>query len=142
MISPRPPHLEQGWLIEKKPWLCPSPPRPPQRSQTLGAVPGLAPEPPQVSHRACLGTLTDTSVPAIACGKLSETSVWRSRPGMGWLAGPPRRPKSELKMSPMSEVKPPPGPPKPAPPAEAGEGAARVVLAPLLRVGQNVIGLL
>ena len=123
MISPRPPHFEQGWLIEKNPWLCPSTPRPPQRSQTLGAVPGFAPDPPHVSQRDCFGTETETSVPAIAWAKLSDTSVCRSRPGMDWAAGPPRRPKSDEKMSPMSEVKPPapgPRPPKPAkPPPES-----------------------
>ncbi len=76
------------------------------------------PVPWQVVQVACFGTVTETSVPFTAWSKLSRTSVSRSRPriGSGW-PGPPR-PKIVEKMSPRSEVKPPPpaGPrPRPAP---------------------------
>ena len=46
MISvPVPPHFEHGCEIEKSPWPCDSIPRPWQREQTVGEVPGLAPVP-------------------------------------------------------------------------------------------------
>ena len=105
---PRPPHCGHGWLIEKKPWLCESTPRPSQRGQTTGWVPGFAPSPPQVAQVACFGTVTATSAPCIAWSKVSETSARRSRPCTAW--GPPPRPprlKNVVKMSPMSDAKPP-----------------------------------
>ena len=111
ITSPRPPQRGQGWLIEKKPWLSESIPLPWQRGHTVGAVPGLAPEPPQVAHVACFGTVTLTSAPSMACSKDSWTSVSRSRPRAGASRGPARRPKTVEKMSPRSDVKPPP--PKP-----------------------------
>ncbi len=114
ITSPVPPHWGQGWLIEKNPWLWASIPRPPQRGQTLGAVPGLAPEPPQVPQRSSLGTETEIWDPFTAWSKLSRISVSRSAPGTACAWAPPR-PKMVEKMSPMSEVKPPPGPP-PRPP--------------------------
>jgi hypothetical protein len=42
---PLPWQFEQGWEIEKIPWLSDSIPRPLQTGQTLGLVPGLAPLP-------------------------------------------------------------------------------------------------
>ena len=54
MIWPAPPHCGQGWLIEKKPWLWASMPRPSQRGQVTGPVPGLAPLPWQVGQRSGL----------------------------------------------------------------------------------------
>ena len=104
---PAPPHCGQGWLIEKKPWLSVSMPRPPQRGQTTGIVPGLAPVPLQVLQVDCLGTVTVTSVPSIACSKPRLTSVSRSRPRVGCCGPAPPRRKRVEKMSPMSEAKPP-----------------------------------
>ena len=54
--GPEPLQLEQGWLIEKIPWLCASTPRPLQTGQTFGEVPGRAPEPLQVGHGFDVGT--------------------------------------------------------------------------------------
>src|SRR3954451_2911043 len=93
ITSPLPPQRGQGWLIEKKPWLSVSTPRPPQRGQTLGDVPGFAPDPRHAGHVACLGTVTETSAPSIACSKESRISVSRSRPRTGSERTPPRRPK-------------------------------------------------
>ena len=128
MICPEPPHCGQGWLIENSPWLWESIPRPPHRGQTLGAVPGFAPVPPQTLQVAIFGTVTETCAPSTACSNESWTSVSRSRPRVGALASRPPRLKTVEKMSPRSEAKPPaPGappngarpPPKPAnaPPA-------------------------
>ncbi len=77
---PAPPHSGQGWLIEKKPWLWASTPRPSQRGQTIGLVPGSAPLPPQLRQRSALGTVTGTWAPSIACSKEILISVSRSRP--------------------------------------------------------------
>ena len=108
ITSPRPPQRGQGWLIEKKPWLCWSTPRPSHRGQTIGRVPSFAPLPPQVAQVACFGTVTATSAPFIACSKVSDTSARRSRPRTP-SAWPPRpRVKNVEKMSPMSEANPPP----------------------------------
>ncbi|OLE38854.1 MAG: hypothetical protein AUG48_00725 [Actinobacteria bacterium 13_1_20CM_3_68_9] len=105
---PRPPQRGHGWLIEKKPWLSVSIPRPPQRGQTVGEVPGFAPLPPQVAQVDCFGTVTATSAPSIACSNDRRTSVSRSCPRIGGSRAPPRRPKKVEKMSPRSEVNPPP----------------------------------
>ena len=83
-------------------------PRPPHRGQTVGDVPGFAPLPRQVAQVACFGTVTATSTPSIACSNDSRTSVSKSRPWTGSWRAPPRRPKKVEKMSPRSEVKPPP----------------------------------
>ena len=116
MIWPAPPHCGQGWLIEKKPWLSESIPRPLQRGQVIGVVPGFAPVPLQVLQVDCFGTVTVTSVPRIAWSKLSATSVSRSRPRAGALGPAPPRPRKMVeKMSPMSPTKPPPGPAPPPP---------------------------
>ena len=80
MIWPWPPHCGQGWLIEKKPWLWASMPRPSQRGQVTGLVPGLAPLPWQVGQRSAFGTVTWTWAPLTAWSKLSLISVSRSRP--------------------------------------------------------------
>ena len=66
IIWPAPPHSGHGWLIEKNPWLSESMPRPLQRGQVTGIVPGFAPVPLQVRQVDCFGTVTATSVPSIA----------------------------------------------------------------------------
>ena len=131
MIWPAPPHCGQGWLIEKKPWLWASMPRPSQRGQVTGLVPGLAPLPWQVAQRSAFGTVTPIWAPLTAWSKLSWTSVSRSRPRTCWAWAPPPRPprlKIEEKMSPKSAPAKPPwappapgpkGPPRPKPPAPA-----------------------
>ncbi len=56
-------------------------PRPSQRGQIVGEVPGLAPEPWQVSQVVVLGTVSDVCVPSIAWSKLEVgPPVSRSRP--------------------------------------------------------------
>ena len=115
MTWPEPPHCGHGWLIEKKPWLWASMPRPSQRGQTIGAVPGSAPLPPQVGQRSDFGTVTAIWVPLTAWSKERRTSVSRSRPRTCWGSRPPRL-KMVEKMSPMSEANPPPAPPNGRPP--------------------------
>ncbi len=117
MIWPAPPHCGQGWLIEKKPWLWASMPRPSQRGQVIGAVPGLAPLPWQVWQRPDFGTVTLIWAPLTAWSKLSWTSVSRSRPRIccRWARPPPPRLKIEEKMSPKSPAPKPPWAPPPGP---------------------------
>src|SRR3954454_23081962 len=50
MTVPLPWHCEHGVEIENRPWPCDSTPRPWQRGQVLGLVPGLAPVPWHVAH--------------------------------------------------------------------------------------------
>src|SRR3954466_3046314 len=119
MIWPAPPHCGQGWLIEKRPCPCDSTPRPSQRGQVVGEVPGLAPPPLQVAHRAAFGTVTLIWAPLIAWSKLSETSVSRSRPRTCWAWGRPLpRLNMPPRMSPKSKLPNPPAcpAPEPAPP--------------------------
>ncbi len=52
---------------------CVSMPRPSQRGQTVGVVPGLAPVPWQVSQAARIGTCSGTCAPATAWSKEIET---------------------------------------------------------------------
>src|ERR1700752_3589874 len=66
MIVPEPPQREHGWEIENIPWPCVSIPRPSQRGQTVGCVPGFAPVPWQVGHCECIGTDSGTCAPEIA----------------------------------------------------------------------------
>ena len=54
-----PPHFEHGCEIENRPWPSDSIPRPWQREQTVGAVPGFAPVPLQVRHGADPGTVLE-----------------------------------------------------------------------------------
>ena len=63
---PEPWHLEQGWEIEKIPWLWASIPRPSQAGQTFGLVPGLAPVPLQVGHGCEVGIASGTWDPFTA----------------------------------------------------------------------------
>ena len=77
---PDPWQFEQGWEIEKIPWLWASIPRPSQTGQTCGLVPGLAPVPWQVGHGEDVGTWSGTWAPFTAWSKSSVTSVSRSRP--------------------------------------------------------------
>jgi hypothetical protein len=60
MIVPVPWQFEQGWEIEKIPWLWASMPRPPHTGQTLGEVPGFAPVPRQVGQGCEVGTVSET----------------------------------------------------------------------------------
>ena len=50
--------------MEKKPWEARTRPWPPQLVQVVGLVPGLAPEPSQVSQVRVDGTRISTSAPA------------------------------------------------------------------------------
>ncbi len=92
--------------MEKSPWDSASTPRPWQRLQTSGEVPGLAPVPRQVAQGADSGTLTGTCAPAIAWSKEMCTSVSRSRPGSG-RSPPPGPPLAFPRMSERMSPKPP-----------------------------------
>ena len=63
---PVPPQFEQGWEIEKIPWLWASTPRPSHTGQTLGEVPGFAPVPLQVGQGCEVGTDSGTCAPCTA----------------------------------------------------------------------------
>ena len=80
---PPPPQREHGWEIEKSPCPCDSMPRPWQRGQTLGVVPGLAPDPPQVGQRCVVGTDSGTWAPSSAWRNEIDTAVSMSRPRSG-----------------------------------------------------------
>src|SRR4051794_10412179 len=124
MTVPAPPHCEHGCEMEKRPcpWL--SMPRPWQRGQTRGLVPGLAPVPAHVVHVDDADTESGTCAPSTAWSKVIETSASRSRPfsGRGRAcvpAPPPPRPppKRLLRMSDRPPAsKPPAGPPPPPDP--------------------------
>src|SRR3954468_21484617 len=102
MIAPVPPQREHGWEIENRPWPWDSMPRPWQRGQTCGAVPGLAPVPRQVSHIADVETESGTWAPSTDCAKVIVTSASRSRPrsGRGLVDVPPPIPPPRLEARP------------------------------------------
>src|SRR4051794_7885693 len=145
---PVPPHWRHGWEIEKRPCDSASTPRPWQRLQTVGVVPGFAPVPWQVVQGADNGTLTGIWAPSIAWSKLTWTSVSRSRPRSGRERTPPARPppppaapvKRSERMSPkppkpprkLFGSKPPAPPPKMPPPVSYAlrfSGSDRIELA-------------
>src|SRR6478609_7814689 len=124
MIEPLPPHCEHGWEIENSPWPWDSMPRPWQRGQTVGDVPGFAPVPWQVLHIAEVGTLSGICAPSTDWAKVIETSASRSRPRSArgerarppcWppVVRPPAAPPNRLER--MSENEPASNPPGPAP---------------------------
>src|SRR3954452_24254980 len=114
---PVPPHFEHGCEMEKRPWPCCSMPRPWQREQTVGEVPGFAPEPLQVGQVADSVTATGTCAPSIAWSNEMCTSVSRSRPRSGTLrTPPPAGPPPPLNRSERMSEKPPKPPPPPAAP--------------------------
>src|SRR6188472_3036477 len=127
MIAPVPPQREHGWEIENSPWPCDSMPRPWQRGQTLGDVPGLAPVPWQVPQRWEVGTVSGICAPSTDCSKEMETSASRSRPrsARGPRAPPerpappppPPPPKRFERMSENDPASKPPGAPPGPPPA-------------------------
>src|SRR5262245_58952850 len=82
---PLPPQREQGWEVENRPWEEASTPRPWHSGQIDGAVPGLAPEPWQVTQGAEVGTESEIWAPSIDWSNEMLTSVSRSRPCWpGW----------------------------------------------------------
>ena len=106
-------------MIENTPWPWASTPRPLQTGQTVGEVPGRAPEPRHVVHGEWVATETGTCAPSVACSKDSVTVVSRSRPrsATGFVRA---RPPPVLKIPDrMSENEPKSAgvaPPPPAPP--------------------------
>src|SRR3954463_14550909 len=80
MTVPEPLQREQGRVTENTPWPWASTPRPLQTGQTLGDVPGRAPEPRHVVHAEWVATETGTCAPASACSNDSVTVVSRSLP--------------------------------------------------------------
>ena len=143
---PCPPHCGQGWLIEKKPWLWASMPRPSQRGQVTGTVPGLGTA--AVAGRAAFG---------LRHGDLHLRPVDRLVEAEGDLGfeiaaanllrlGPPAASAEEVGED-VADVEAaglrPARPERPAgpAPAEAAEHPpAGVVLLPLLRIGERVVG--
>src|SRR5271166_3191010 len=126
---PAPPHNEQGWEMENMPCPWVSIPRPSQRGQTDGVVPGLAPVPRQVGQVACIGTCSGTCAPETAWSKVIDTcasrSVPRSERGLVRTRCPPVGPPNRfVRMSPIEEASksklenPPNPPPGPAPVAK------------------------
>src|SRR3954454_21602054 len=115
---PVPPHWRHGCEIEKRPCDSASTPRPWQRLQTVGLVPGFAPVPRPVGQGGASGTVTDTCPPSIACSNDTCTSVSRSRPrsGRGVRPAPPPPPNRSDRMSPKPPTPPAGAPPKPPPP--------------------------
>src|SRR3954471_17456265 len=107
--------------MEKSPWPCDSMPRPWQRGQTFGDVPGFAPVPVHVEQTAEVDTLSGTCAPSTACWKLMVAEASRSRPRSGRGCDevpPPRpdaRPKRSDRMSPKPPASKPPAPPPPPP---------------------------
>src|SRR3954462_8415400 len=122
---PVPPHFEHGCEIEKRPWPCCSIPRPWQREQTVGDVPGFAPEPLPVGHVAATVPPTATSAPAPAGAQERCTSVSRSRPRAGAVRtpGPPGPPPPPNRSDRMSEKPPEKPPAPPAPPRRNALGS-------------------
>jgi hypothetical protein len=126
MIAPVPPQREHGWEMENRPWPWDSMPRPWQRGQTFGDVPGLAPVPWQVPQRCEVGTVSGIWAPSTDCSKEIETSASRSRPrsargprALVRPAPPPAPPPKRLER--MSENEPgskPPGAPPGPPPVK------------------------
>ena len=80
MTVPVPPQRPQGWLRAKKPWLWLTTPRPWHCGQVVGAVPGAAPLPPQVSHCTVWGTLILVVTPLRASSNESFTATLTSSP--------------------------------------------------------------
>jgi hypothetical protein len=59
----------------KKPWRMCTVPEPPQEPQVLALVPGLAPEPPQVSQFSQLGMRICVSLPRAASSSVAEVAA-------------------------------------------------------------------
>ena len=67
---PLPRQVGQVCWIEKKPCDMRTLPAPPQVPQVLALVPGLAPEPEQVSQVSQLGTRISVAKPSAACSSV------------------------------------------------------------------------
>ncbi len=63
-MAPEPPQRGQARSMEKKPWVARTRPWPLQVVHWVGLVPGLAPEPSQVSQVSAAGTVISTSAEA------------------------------------------------------------------------------
>ena len=70
MTLPLPWQVGQVCWTEKKPCCMRTAPWPLQVPQTLGLVPGLAPEPEQTSQLSQLGTRMSVAQPAAACSRV------------------------------------------------------------------------
>src|SRR3546814_6610553 len=77
---PEPWHVGHVCWTLKNPCCIRTAPLPPQVWQVLALVPGLAPEPWQVSQVSQLGTRISVSKPAAACSRLISSVYFRSAP--------------------------------------------------------------
>ena len=149
---PAPWQRVHGWEIENRPWPCDSTPRPWQRGQTFGSVPGFAPVPWQVAQRAGAATLSGTWAPSIACVERDVDLGLEVGAALGARrAGVRRRPSRRRRrgcdrMSPKPPVRSRRSRPRRRPhrrrrpAAGAEEDPAAVVLLALVRVADDVVG--
>src|SRR5690242_288936 len=119
MIRPVPRQSRHGSENANAPWLLDTNPEPAHVGQTCGAVPGRAPEPPQVSQRPGDDSRIGTSAPRTASTKSIVSSDSTSAPRrlrvdvVGPAPRPPPPPNRPPKRSP-SPPAPPACPPAPA----------------------------
>src|SRR3954468_7631753 len=152
MTVPAPWQRVHGCEIENRPWTCDSRPRPWQRGQTFGSVPGLAPVPWQVVHRDGAATVSGTCAPSSAWSNEIVTSASRSVPRAASgrrappFAPPPKRvPRMSaepagLEAAEAARARGPAAPRPAAAPAGAEEDPAAVVLLALARAAHDVVG--
>ena len=151
MIVPEPPHCEHGWEMENIPWPWVSMPRPSQRGQMVGVVPGARRCRGRCRRCCAIGTDSGTCAPATAWSKVIETSASRSAPRSapgappapaGAAASRPRTGWTGCRPSTGVEVEVAEAAEAAAGPAAWANGpAARVVLLALLGVAEDVVGL-
>src|SRR6478735_6460047 len=111
MIRPVPRQSRHGSENANAPWLLDTNPEPAHVGQTCGAVPGRAPEPPQVSQRPGDDSLIGTSAPRTASTKSIVSSDSTSAPRR--LRGAVVVPRPPAPNRPPNKS---PSPPAPAPP--------------------------
>jgi hypothetical protein len=113
-------------------------PRPWQRGQTFGVVPGLAPVPRHVEHMVDIGTASDTCAPSIAWSNEIEVGTRASAaPGTRTAPAAPEEVRQDVAEAADVEVAEAAG--RAAGAAE--DAATAVVLLALLRVAQDVVRL-
>ena len=82
---PLPPQRGHGCERAKTPWFSDTTPRPRQTGQSVGLVPGSAPDPPHVWHGTSSWTGIRVSIPRSESSKVMFTSTSTSRPALASL---------------------------------------------------------